>query len=727
MSWDGLDITPRALTRLISTSNPATLSVEEQRDMAGRKGNDFTKATIEEIAKRAGYHCSKPSCGVPTVAAKSGKRGSRNIGVAAHIAGAAPGPPPSPRYDPWMTPEQRKSPENGIWLCQNHAKEIDDDEHAFPVELLHQWKATREGAAQADLGRAAPSFSRSPTRHASEPTWARLAEQLRKGSQRSWWKRLMRFINALNSDPAVAPHLPQERHQPGGSGFLWSYDDATLDTAEHAQLAYRAIKFFAQDELPRRVGDFSPHSHALYRVRDGDHWRSAAWKDRRRDLFEVWVEPLVEWALDLPAHREESRSGIVLPSPTELSAPAHPSLELESCQQGIRVHDLPGLAFDLARMPNAQWSEAIASLLTTASDSEKLSYLAELESDYERVVRLVKIGIGLGMGLLDFARAMNRVDASTQQRVADLFRVDHFVDAAMWAYCRSELGSPMFRHPWVTEGWGATQSSLRWDPDVPALDVRLDLDFEWVDPNTGARRTGEGTCRVRFSTNQHPRVTHMELEVSTPEPARTGLDPKLHLRLLEVEEQLDAEEVRSRLVPVTYVSNLWPGHPGTYRMTMPGGRGTFTLEVGDTKPVEAEIAAELKADFGDSFVVADAKLPPVPADRSKPFLTAEGLRALRRERDRLRTVLGWDDVRRMSGTSSRSPRDQVLRAIYDLSQGQLRRSIQTGEVQKRVGLPIEVVLDACEALLDVDAIEAAAGLADMGLTRAGKDAVERDR
>lgn len=118
--------------------------------MAGRKGNEFTKNTIEEVARRAGYLCSRPRCAVSTVAATSTARGVRNIGVAAHIAGAARD---SARYDASMSSDERKAPENGVWLCQNHAKEIDDDEIAYPVELLQRWKAERESAAQQELGR----------------------------------------------------------------------------------------------------------------------------------------------------------------------------------------------------------------------------------------------------------------------------------------------------------------------------------------------------------------------------------------------------------------------------------------------------------------------------------------------------------------------------------------------------------------------------------------------
>ena len=40
-----------------------------------------------------------------------------------------------------MTPEQRTSAENGIWLCTIHAKVVDSDETHYTVELLRQWQA----------------------------------------------------------------------------------------------------------------------------------------------------------------------------------------------------------------------------------------------------------------------------------------------------------------------------------------------------------------------------------------------------------------------------------------------------------------------------------------------------------------------------------------------------------------------------------------------------------
>ena len=63
------------------------------------------------------------------------------VGVAAHITAAAVG---GPRYDPDLSPEQRRSIDNGIWLCQTCSKLVDSDQARFPVELLRSWKRQAE-------------------------------------------------------------------------------------------------------------------------------------------------------------------------------------------------------------------------------------------------------------------------------------------------------------------------------------------------------------------------------------------------------------------------------------------------------------------------------------------------------------------------------------------------------------------------------------------------------
>ena len=105
--------------------------------MGANNRDDFGKKTKLQIAMRVGWLCSYPSCREPTVGATSDGDDEINVGVAGHISAAAPG---GPRYDPEMTPDQRRSADNAIWLCQDHAKALDSNDPEFTIVNLRRWK-----------------------------------------------------------------------------------------------------------------------------------------------------------------------------------------------------------------------------------------------------------------------------------------------------------------------------------------------------------------------------------------------------------------------------------------------------------------------------------------------------------------------------------------------------------------------------------------------------------
>jgi hypothetical protein len=118
--------------------------------------DDFPQAVKDMLAKRVGYRCCNPGCHKLTSGPHENPQKSVNIGVAAHITAAAPG---GKRYDPNLSPEERKAIENGIWLCQSCGKLIDSDEQKYSVELLLGWKQDAEQRASSEIEGMTPQNS----------------------------------------------------------------------------------------------------------------------------------------------------------------------------------------------------------------------------------------------------------------------------------------------------------------------------------------------------------------------------------------------------------------------------------------------------------------------------------------------------------------------------------------------------------------------------------------
>ena len=110
--------------------------------------DDFDARTKEILARRVGYRCSNPGCRQLTSGPQEDPTKAVNIGVAAHITAASEG---GPRYDPGLLAKERRSVDNGIWLCQNCAKLIDSDVRQYTPDLLCEWKRKAEQAAREEL------------------------------------------------------------------------------------------------------------------------------------------------------------------------------------------------------------------------------------------------------------------------------------------------------------------------------------------------------------------------------------------------------------------------------------------------------------------------------------------------------------------------------------------------------------------------------------------------
>ncbi len=113
----------------------------------------FPKPVVETLAKRVGNRCSNPDCRKCTSGPHTEESKAVNVGAAAHITAASPG---GPRYDRSLTSDERSAIGNGIWLCQNCAKLVDNDEEKYPKALLRRWKEDAEQEANRQVESSGP-------------------------------------------------------------------------------------------------------------------------------------------------------------------------------------------------------------------------------------------------------------------------------------------------------------------------------------------------------------------------------------------------------------------------------------------------------------------------------------------------------------------------------------------------------------------------------------------
>ncbi|WP_366652709.1 HNH endonuclease [Stappia sp.] len=110
---------------------------------------DFSKSTIDILAKRACFQCSNPDCATQTVGPNNDPAKATIIGEAAHIMAAQPG---GARYDADMSDTTRAAITNGIWLCRNCHRQIDRDAIRYPADLLFAWRKDHEDRVARELG-----------------------------------------------------------------------------------------------------------------------------------------------------------------------------------------------------------------------------------------------------------------------------------------------------------------------------------------------------------------------------------------------------------------------------------------------------------------------------------------------------------------------------------------------------------------------------------------------
>lgn len=116
--------------------------------MAKSNRDEFTQETKRTLQDRAGNRCSNPTCRCLTSGPNCSDSKATRVGAACHVTAASQG---GPLFNSRLIQEDRKSVQNGIWLCLNHGTLMDEDEENYPVELLIQWKAHSEYMARCEL------------------------------------------------------------------------------------------------------------------------------------------------------------------------------------------------------------------------------------------------------------------------------------------------------------------------------------------------------------------------------------------------------------------------------------------------------------------------------------------------------------------------------------------------------------------------------------------------
>ena len=103
---------------------------------------DFSKKTRVLVASRSGYQCSFPGCSQITIGPGARLSEFSATGVAAHIYSASTG---GPRGQGRLGEKELKAPSNAIWLCQHHAKLVDNNRgDQYPPAVLLSYKALHE-------------------------------------------------------------------------------------------------------------------------------------------------------------------------------------------------------------------------------------------------------------------------------------------------------------------------------------------------------------------------------------------------------------------------------------------------------------------------------------------------------------------------------------------------------------------------------------------------------
>ncbi len=237
-------------------------------------GDDFPKGVREKVAARVGLRCSNPNCQRLTSGPSADPARAINIGEAAHITAASPG---GPRYDPSLSPEQRSSIDNAIWLCAACASLIDRDIERFTIPLLRDWREQAESAAARDLAAGTKYRPIAASEVLQELTVGQLVA-----------------VKALEEE--FGCHVDTELHVQAGNGWL-RLDAAVVRGEKLVAIDIRenhgkGIPYFQVEYMLKLCGELKFHRFKgciayLVVVSDGQLEADAAVESRLRQLIEA--------------------------------------------------------------------------------------------------------------------------------------------------------------------------------------------------------------------------------------------------------------------------------------------------------------------------------------------------------------------------------------------------------------------------------------------------------
>jgi len=113
-----------------------------------KRSDDFPIRVRRTLAARCGLRCSRPGCGRPTSGPHTVGDKAVNVGVAAHITAASP---LGPRYDVTLTAAERRSIDNGVWLCHTCGTLVDANDSRYTADELRTWRVAAEHRRNQEL------------------------------------------------------------------------------------------------------------------------------------------------------------------------------------------------------------------------------------------------------------------------------------------------------------------------------------------------------------------------------------------------------------------------------------------------------------------------------------------------------------------------------------------------------------------------------------------------